>query len=97
MSLESITQEFTQIFGKAPSIGKTIKLDLKEGIVFVDLTGDTPTVNNDDKAADVVIKTSVKTLRGMRDGSVNPMMAMMTGQLKIKGDMNVAMQIQSFL
>ncbi len=97
MSLENVTQEMAEIFGRASSIGKTIKFMLDEGPVFIDLTGDQPVITNEDKAADMTIKTTADTLRGIRNGDINPMMAMMTGKIKITGDMGLAMQMQSWL
>jgi putative sterol carrier protein len=96
MSLESVTQEMAQLFGRASKVGKTVKFLLDEGTVFIDLTGDQPAISNEDKAADMTITTSSDTLRGIRNGSINPMMAMMTGKLKISGDMALAMQMQSW-
>ena len=95
MSLESVTREMEQIFSRAGNIGKTIKFVLEEGPVLIDLTGEHPAITNEDKEADLTIRTTADTLRGVRDGSVNPMMAMMTGKLKISGDMALALQFQS--
>ena len=33
----------------------------------------------------------------LKNGKVNPMMAVMTGKLKIKGDTGLAMKLQSFM
>jgi putative sterol carrier protein len=33
----------------------------------------------------------------LRSGSLNPMMAIMSGKIKVKGDMSVAMKLQSML
>lgn len=95
MSLDSITQEMAGIFSRAGKADKTIKFVLEEGTVFIDLTGEQPQVSNEDKAADMTIQTTADTLRGIRDGNVNPMGAMMSGKLKISGDMGLAMKFAS--
>ena len=97
MTLEGITTKVREASASAPNLGKSIKLVLDEGCVFIDLTQDETQVTNEDKDADTVVITSIATLEGMRDGSVNPMMAMMSGKLKIKGDMGLAMKLQSLL
>lgn len=97
MTLESITEQISQQALKAPSLGKSIKLNLDEGVVHIDLTGETAVVTNEDKDADCIVSTSIKTLLGLKDGSVNPMMAMMSGKIKIKGDMGLAMKLQSLV
>jgi putative sterol carrier protein len=97
MSLESITQEFRHKASSAPSLGKTLKFVFDEGCVFLDLTGDNAKVTNENKEADCTIKTSVDTLNALRKGDLNPMMAVMSGKIKIHGDMGVAMKLQSLL
>ena len=54
-------------------------------------------VTNDDNEADTVVITSIDTLDKLRTGDLNPMMAMMSGKVKIKGDMGLAMKLQSLL
>ncbi|AEE50569.1 SCP2 sterol-binding domain-containing protein [Haliscomenobacter hydrossis] len=95
MTLDAITEQFKTLASKAPSIGKTLKFAFDEGTVFVDLSGDTPNISNEDKDADCTIITSVETLMKLRSGDLNPMMAVMSGKVKIKGDMGVAMKLQS--
>jgi len=51
----------------------------------------------DDKDADCTITTSLETLMGLQSGDVNPMMAVMSGKIKIKGDMGLAMKLQTLL
>lgn len=97
MNIEAITEQIRIAATKAPSMGKTMKLQLDEGVVLLDMTGDTAVVSNDDKEADCTIIMSSATLQGLRDGSVNPMMAVMGGKIKIKGDMGLAMKLQSLL
>ncbi|MEL7161986.1 MAG: SCP2 sterol-binding domain-containing protein [Bacteroidota bacterium] len=83
--------------GSAPNLGKSIKLDLGEGIIHIDMTQEPAVVTNEDKEADTVVTTTVDTLEGMRTGKINPMMAMMGGKIKIKGDMGLAMKLQGLL
>ncbi|MEM9261569.1 MAG: SCP2 sterol-binding domain-containing protein [Bacteroidota bacterium] len=82
---------------KAPNLGKSLKLDLGEGIIFIDMTQEPAVVSNEDKDADTVVTTTVDTLDALRKGDLNPMMAMMGGKVKIKGDMGLAMKLQGLL
>ena len=97
MSIESITQELRRRAAKAPSLGKSLKFIFDEGCIFLDLTGDNAIVTNEDKDADCIIKTSLDTLNALRKGELNPMMALMSGKVKIQGDMGVAMKLQSVI
>lgn len=97
MTIEEITEQFRVQAAKAPAMDKTLKFVFDEGIVFIDLTGDTPQITNDDREADCTITTKLATLDALRKGKLNPMMAVMSGKVKIKGDMGVAMKLQSLL
>ncbi|MEM0994698.1 MAG: SCP2 sterol-binding domain-containing protein [Bacteroidota bacterium] len=82
---------------KAAPIGGTIKFDLDGNMVFIDGSGGENVVTEEDKEADCTIKTSMETLLKLQRGELNPMMATMTGKVKIKGDMGLAMKLQSLL
>ncbi|MCC1481227.1 SCP2 sterol-binding domain-containing protein [Roseibaca sp. Y0-43] len=64
-----------------------------EGSIMVDSDG----VREGDDEADVTMIASVDTFRGILDGSVNPTMAFMSGNLKIEGSMGAAMKLGSAL
>lgn len=97
MTLENITEQFSKTASKAPSLGKSIKFVFEQGIVHIDLTGEQALVTNEDKAADCTITTSIETLDGIRKGDINAMSAVMTGKVKIKGDMGLAMKLPSLI
>ena len=72
----------------------SIKVEIEdEGSVMIDADG----VRADDGDADCTMTADADTLRGMLDGSVNPTAAFMGGQLKVDGDMSVAMKLGSLL
>jgi len=97
MSKEAIFEQFKAQAANAAPIGGSIKFDIDGNTVYIDGTGDANEVSMDDKEADCVISTSQETLAGLQAGDVNPMMAVMSGKVKIKGDMGLAMKLQSLL
>ncbi len=97
MTLAEITDQIRHTAAKAPSLGKSLKFQFDEGVVHVDMTGESAVVSNEDKDSDTTIITSIETFNNLRNGSVNPMMAVMTGKVKIKGDMGVALKLQSLM
>ena len=97
MTFEQFDEGVKAAAAKAPNLGKSLKLDLGEGIIHIDMTGDEAVVTNEDKEADTVVTTTVDTLDALRKGDLNPMMAMMGGKVKIKGDMGLAMKLQGLL
>jgi len=82
---------------KNAPIGGTIKFELDNDIIYLDGTGEENVITQEDKEADCTIKTKAETLKKLQSGDLNPMMAMMTGKIKIKGDMGLAMKLQSLL
>ena len=48
----------------------------------------------DNLEADCTITVSAEVLEKLRDGELNLMMAVMGGQIKIDGDMGLAMKVQ---
>ncbi len=98
MSLATITESITTQAGKNAPIGGILKFDFgDDGIVHLDGSGDANLVSNDDKEADCVISTSTETFQKMMAGEINGMMAVMSGKVKIKGDMGLAMKLQSLV
>lgn len=75
-------------------IGGTVKFDIEgEGCVMVDDSG----VRAGDEEADVTLSADAETFQGMMDGETNPTSAFMSGQLKVDGDMGMAMKLASAL
>ncbi len=64
-----------------------------EGEIVLDSEG----ARAGDDDADVTLTASAETFRGMIEGNVNPTMAFMSGQLKIDGDMSLAMKLAAVL
>lgn len=94
MDLSAVTKIFEENAQKAVGMDGALKFVLDEGYVHVDFSGEQPKVTNEDKDADCTITTSIDTLDAIRSGKQNPMMAVMTGKVKIKGDMGLAMKLQ---
>jgi putative sterol carrier protein len=54
-------------------------------------------VTNDDQPADVTLKMSITTLNKLRRKEINPMMAVMMGQIKLEGNPMAAMKFDKLL
>ena len=94
------TEVFAQLQAKAneaEAIGGTLKFVIDDLIVFVDGSGSSNIVSQEDNEADCTITTSAATLLELQSGDLNPMMAVMGGKIKIGGDMGLAMKVQSLL
>jgi len=80
---------------KAESINNTIKFNFGDEQLFIDGTGDKNVVSAEDKPADCQVDVSFDDFIALTKGELNPMGAVMGGKIKIKGDMSVAMKLQS--
>ncbi|MGN0932522.1 SCP2 sterol-binding domain-containing protein [Falsigemmobacter intermedius] len=90
--LEAVVAELSQ--KDTSGYNGSAKFEIEgEGSVYLDADG----VRISDEEADVTLKASLETFRGLFEGDVNPTMAFMTGKLKIDGSMGRAMALASVL
>ncbi len=94
---EQVIEKFNESAGRVAPIGATIKFLLDDQPVFIDGTGEANVVSADNKDADCTITMSMEDLIKLQQGELNPMMAVMSGKIKIQGDMGLAMKLQSLL
>lgn len=93
-TVADITDRIRQGLQDRPGLHKSLKLDFKgEGFIHVDGAS----VTNEDAPADCTVVVALPDLEAMAKGELDPMSAMLRGRLKIRGDMGVAMQLQSML
>jgi acyl-CoA dehydrogenase len=98
MSFSTILADIQARADKASPIGSTIKFDFGDNqIIYLDGTSDVNTVSQEDKWSDCLVNMKAEDMEALLGGKLNPMMAFMSGKIKVKGDMGVAMKLQSFL
>ncbi len=79
----------------AAPLGKTLKFNFGEEQLFIDGSGLENQVSQEDKAADCEIQVSLEDFIALSQGKLNPMSAVMSGKIKIEGDMSLAMKLQT--
>ncbi len=97
MEFDNIYEGIKKSASAADAIGSTLKFDFGDEKVFIDGTGDENVVSKEDNDAECLIIVSMENFIKLTTGDLNPMGAVMTGKIKIKGDMGVAMKLQSLL
>jgi len=92
MDNADIAAKMTEALAKAGGTDKSVKFDFgDDGQVFASGTEAT----TDDNDADCTISVSKDDFIALAEGNLDPMMAFMSGKLKVAGDMSVAMGLQS--
>ena len=81
----------------ANAIGNSLKFDFGEKQIFIDGTGESNVVSADNNQADCTLNITLEDFQKVLSGDLNPMGAVMSGKIKIDGDMGVAMKLQGLL
>ena len=92
MTNDEIQAKMQEAVNKAGGLDKSVKFDFgDDGQIHA--VGEAVTQNDAD--ADCTIKVSKDDFIALASGNLDPMMAFMSGKLKVEGDMSVAMGLQS--
>ncbi|HWU49296.1 MAG TPA: SCP2 sterol-binding domain-containing protein [Asticcacaulis sp.] len=92
--LATITQKIAAAVGENSGLGKTVKVDFGDaGKILIDATNVPNIVSNEDGPADTTIQITMDDLKALAAGALDPMMAFMTGKMKIQGDLSVAQRL----
>ncbi len=95
--LDTIVKEMEGKAAAAEPLGSSLKFNFGDSCIHIDGTGDSNVVTTEDKEADCTIGITPEDLAAVAAGDLNPMMAVMSGKIKIDGDMSVAMKLQTLL
>ncbi len=88
----SIIEELKKL--QLGSISQKVKFEVKEAGSFV-FHGTEVLASNEDRECTLI--ASVDTFRGLLSGRLNPTLIYMNGELKIQGDVAIAMQLGRYL
>ncbi len=91
MDNADIIEKMQEAIGKSGGLDKSVKFDFgDDGQIFASGTD----VKAEDAEADCTISVSKDDFLALAAGKLDPMMAFMSGKLKVSGDMSVAMSLQ---
>ena len=97
MELNQVMDQIKERAANASPLGNTLKFKMGDEQVYLDGTGDANTVSTEDKDADCTVEIAKEDFAALLSGDLNPMSAFMSGKIKVKGDMGVAMKLQGLL
>ena len=96
MTLKEATAQVKDLSARHEGkLNATVKLELTEGIIFLDDTVSPGIISNENREAQCTIKISMQNLSKLISGDLNPMMAFIGGKMKIEGDKSIAMRLSS--
>ena len=93
-TLQELTGRIRDVANAHPELSRPVTFDLGEA-GFIRL--DNGAVENADGPGDCRISLSADDLEALMDGRLDPTMAYMSGQLRVDGDMPLALQLASAL
>lgn len=95
--LATVTEHIRSAVGENSGLGKTVKIDMgDDGVIYIDGASSPNSVTNDDKPADANIGVSLENLLAIGDGQLDPVMAYMSGKLKVD-DIMIAQKLAPLL
>ena len=93
-TLDDLTARVRDAASSHGELSRPVLIDLGEtGVIAIAGEG----VHNVDGPADCRISLSADDLQALMQGDLDPTMAYMTGQLRVDGDMNLALQLAQAL
>jgi putative sterol carrier protein len=93
-TLEQVTKRVQQAVGAESGVDARIKfLFGADGILFIDAKAIPNAVHNNDEESDITITVSMENFERIIDKKLNPKIALMTGKMRLRGDIRIAMRL----
>ena len=96
-SVDGVIQFLNRKLAGMEPFGKTIKLALDGNIFVLDGTVNPPTLNRDNSETEVVVTASLENFAKVLNKQMNAQVALMTGKIKLKGDITAVMALTKLL
>ena len=97
MEIIQIRQELTENVKKIPPLGKKLKFKLDDDFILIDGTSETNTVSDQDVEANCTITMTKETYGKLQRKEIKPMIATLTGKIKVKGDIGLAQKLKQLM
>jgi len=97
MEIEQIRKELEKKVQKIDPIGKKLKFCLDDDVILINGSTDCNIITDVDEEADCTITMSKDTYLRLQRGEIKPMIATLTGKLKVKGDIGVAQKLKQLM
>lgn len=94
MTIEEIRKELSLKVDAIAPIEKKLKFKLDDDIMLIDGTGDKNILTDIDGEAHCTITMSKETYLKLQRKEIKPMIATLTGKIKVKGDIALAQKLK---
>jgi len=94
MEIEQIRQELKENVKKIAPLGKKLKFKLDNDFILIDGTGEENRITDEDAEANCTITMSKETYMKLQRKEIKPMIATLTGKIKVKGDIALAQKLK---
>lgn len=97
MDINTIRRELAEKVKEIPPIEKKLKFKLDEQFIVIDGSGDENVLRDADEEANTTITMSVDTYLKLQRKEIKPMIATLTGKIKVKGDIGLAQKLKQLM
>ena len=94
MEITDIRRELAIKVKTIPPLGKKLKFKLDEHFIVIDGSGKENFLLDTDEDADCTITMRVESYLKLQRGEIKPMIATLTGKIKVKGDLGLAQKLK---
>jgi putative sterol carrier protein len=92
--LDSLTQRVRSAVGEESGLDARIKFNFgNDGFLFIDGKSQPNQVSNADAPSDIALTVSIENFQRIIDKQLNPKFALMTGRMRLKGDIRIAIRL----
>lgn len=97
MEIIQIRQELAEKVSKIDAIGKRLKFIMDNEFIVIDGRDNINVILDTDEEADCTITMSKETYLKLQRKEIKPMIATLTGKLKVKGDIGLAQKLKQLM
>ncbi len=94
MTLQELTTRVCTAVGEESGLKAKVKFNFgADGFIFIDGVAKPNQVSNENAESDITITVSMENFRKIIDKELRPQVALMTGRMRLKGDMRIALRL----
>lgn len=94
MTLQELTTRVRTAVGEESGLKAKVKFNFgADGFMFIDGVAKPNQVSNENAESDITITVSMENFQKIIDKELRPQVALMTGRMRLKGDMRIALRL----